>query len=852
MHDPDAAAAEAVDLENCAREPIHLLGRVQGFGCLIAVSADWIVSHASLNTGEFLGIGAAGMIGTPFIDHFPQEVVHRLRTRMQLLSFSTDGTVRVFDVDLFESGRLFDVAIHVSGRSYVFEFEPKRAAANRDEAGLVMPLIARVRRHDTAAGAAREAARAVKALTGFDRVMVYRFEPDRSGRVIAEAAETDEGGYLGLRFPASDIPAQARALYTRNLLRIIPDVDGPTHEVVPAVSPSGTPLDLSLAISRAVSPIHLEYLRNMGVAASMSVSILRKGELWGLIACHNAVPLHVDYEKRSAVELFAQLFAYELARIEHEAEIADADRARRLHDVLMNQISSGVDLTEGFDTVAERIGEVIAHDGIALWSQDRYVTSGLVPTAEEFRGLARFLNTAAASDVFATDALSTLYPAGAAFADRAAGVLALPISRAPRDYIVLFRREVAQTVSWAGNPEKAVSTTGPNGARLTPRKSFEAWQEVVRGTSIRWTPAEIGAAGALRVTLLEVILKLTDEAEAQHRRAVEQQELLIAELNHRVRNILNLIRGLVSQGRGEADDIEAYASVLDTRIHALSRAHDQLTEKGWGWTPLRALLETEARAFLATGMERLRIHGAHPDLSPQAFTTLALVFHEMVTNSAKYGALSAAGGQVDLTLEIDAAGALSVGWVESGGPPVETPTRRGFGSTIISRSVPFELGGSAEVAYPRTGLEARFTVPADHIRAGAEAAPGAEPAAPPGPVEGTLSGRVLVVEDNMIIAMDAADMLSELGAEEVLTSASVRDALATLERGDVSFAFLDVNLGKETSVAVAEACAARNVPFVLATGYGASQEIARTFPPAPVVKKPYTLPDIRAGLAAFG
>ncbi|WP_136636057.1 HWE histidine kinase domain-containing protein [Pseudooceanicola onchidii] len=844
---PSQVPDQAVDLTTCDREPIHIPGRIQHYGCLLAVSSDWIIAHASENCGAILGVEATDTIGVPFVDFFSRDVVHYLRSRLQILARDT-GNARIYAYDLFGDGRLFDISVHNTGRFLIFEFEPRLGGAEmRDDTAIVQALIARVQRHSTLEKMTTEAARSLKALTGIDRVMVYRFEPDDTGTVIAEATEPNMEAYLGLRYPASDIPKQARALYVRNVLRIIPDVQAETFAIHPTLGPEGQPLDLSLAVTRAVSPIHLEYLRNMGVGASMSVSILRKGKLWGLFACHHRTAFHMDFQKRSAIELFVQLFNYELARLETDQELEEVNKARDMHDRMMQQISDERSLVDSFDTVADELEQVIAYDGIAVYSNGFYRARGSTPTAEEFLGLARFLNTTQTAQIYATDRLGDRYPAAEDFADRAAGLLVLPISRTPRDYIVLFRREVAQSVTWAGNPDKPV-TPGPNGLRLTPRKSFDAWREVVRGSCVAWRSGELRAAEALRVTLLEVVLKLTDESSANSRRAQEQQELLIAELNHRVRNILNLIRGLVSQSRAGADSILAYGQLLDARIHALARAHDQLTERSWNWVSLSDLIDNEVRAFLAGKADRVKVSGDKLDLSPTAFTTLALVIHELVTNSAKYGALNDSRGSVEISMRLAADGTAYLSWRERNGPPVQAPTRRGFGTTIIERSIPFELKGTAELHYKASGLEADFMIPAIHVQAGT-----VDPAAPKEVVQKKgsvrIEGAAMVLEDNMIIAMDASDILSDMGCSTVHPVSRVSEALRLLEAEEIAFALLDVNLGDETSLDVARLCKDRGIRAVLATGYGGNGDLLDGFPDFPVLRKPYTAETLAAILS---
>lgn len=836
--------ANSHELTTCDREPIHLLGSVQSFGCLIAVSSDWLVMHASSNTDKILNLDAQSIIGTRFASHFPERSAHTLRGKTQSID-GADTVVRVFAFDLYEDGRLFDMSIHQTKRGFIFEFERKAEGLHRDDLSLVQPLISRVRSQSDLAGLTTEAARALRALSGFDRVMVYRFAQDGTGTVIAEACDHAMEKYLGLRFPASDIPKQARELFRRNPLRLIADVQGEISPIIPLEGPEGEPLDLSIAVTRSHSAMHLEYLRNMDVAATMTVSIYRRGELWGLFACHNRTPHYVDYEKRTAVELFAQLFAYELAEMLHDVEQSETVDARVLHDRLMSRFSSGESLHADFETLADEIWDVINFDGIAVFSEDEYLALGVAPTEEEFLPLVRHLNTAPVGAVFATDQLAARYDRAGEIADRVAGLLALPISRQPRDYIVLFRREIAQIVKWAGQPVKPV-TQASGEVRLSPRKSFEAWREVVKGKSAEWTQSELQVANSLRITLLEVVLKVTDSANQDRIRAQQKQELLVAELNHRVRNILNLIRGIISQGRSEADTIESFTSVLDGRIQSLARAHDQLTQKEWSFASLKGLIDIEVDAYFNDQDDRVVVEGEDALVSPEAFSTLALVIHELVTNSVKHGALSGPNGRVQISLSRDRTGALLIQWRESGGPPVQPAIRQGFGTTIIEKSIPFELKGHTDLRYRVTGVEVDMTVPGRYH----EPAPSAAVAIESNACEATLrngflSGHALLLEDNLIIAMDVQDKLTELGAVEVHTASSVAEAMNIIDNVSIEFASLDVNLGTETSVQVAHRLDELGIPFILATGYGSSKELKDTYPPSPILKKPYEIEGLK-------
>ncbi|WP_156678955.1 HWE histidine kinase domain-containing protein [Sphingomonas profundi] len=835
----DFPADMPVDLTNCDREPIAIPGLIQPFGFLVAFTSDWMVSRASDNVGDFIGLSPAAMLGKPVSAIFADEAIHTIRNRMTMLR-GADAIERMFGLELVGGRGRFDVAVHFAGDIVILEAEP--ACGDDVEAStLVRGMMARLTQADGLKAFLREGARQVRALTGFDRVMVYRFDRDGAGEVIAEAVRPGIDSFLGLNYPASDIPRQARALYVRNIFRIIADVEASPVPIVPTLDPRGRPLDLSLAVLRAVSPIHIEYLRNMGVQASLSISIVVDGALWGLFACHHYAPRLPGIGHRSAAELFGQMFSMMLESRERR-EVADYERrARAVADRLMAAVAQDAGVLTDAVWLGEMIADTIPSDGVGVFLDGRLSLSGLTPDRQQFEALVTALNQVAGSAVFATDHLASVLPEAAAYADRAAGLVAIPLSRSPRDYVVLFRSERLRSVRWAGNPEKPIEP-GPNGMRLTPRKSFEEWSQLVKGKALPFTPAELRVAETLRTALLEVVLRLSDSASHDRRRAQEQQELLIAELNHRVRNILSLIRGLISQTRSTAVTAESFVQTLEDRIQALARAHDQITSDRWGPARLIDLIETEAGAFLGEKRERVRLSGPNVLIEAAAFTTMALVFHELLTNAAKYGALSDSGA-VAIDWKVDRDGSLLIDWSEEGGPAVQAPTRRGFGSTIIERSIPFDLGGTAEIRYRLSGVEAHFCVPSRHV-ARVLATPGKRSAPPVPPIEavqGALAGKdVLLVEDSMIIALDGEDALRALGARSVLTAATVARALEILE-GAVSpgFALLDFNLGIETSLAVADALRARGTPFLFATGYGDQLDVPERLADVPVVRKPY-------------
>ena len=823
-----------VDLTSCDREPIHQIGAIQPVGFLIAISFDWLISRISANATDFLGGSVQTLLGTPLRDVFVTEAVHAIRNRLTMLR-DADAVERIFAMQFQNGGGLFDASIHISGATIIIEAEPSQSPGDLNAGAMVRSMMSRMQGQTNLA---REAVRLVQSVTGFDRVMIYWFHPDDSGEVIAERTRVGLEPFLGLRYPAEDIPRQARALLIRNPVRLLADVEALPSLLVPQLDAMREPLDLSMSTLRAHSTMCIEYLVNMGVGATMTVSLVRDGRLWGLISCHHMSARHVGFELRTTVELFGQLLSFLLAEQERgELASSEARMGDVQHRVDAAFRSKGA-LDQKIADIAEKLRDVVSYDGFAVCVGDEVILRDATPTLEELTELRSLLDLVKTNQVFSTDNLGSLHGPAKRFADYAAGMLVVPISKSSRDYLIFFRREIARSVIWAGEPGKLV-VHGPNGARLTPRKSFEAWRELKRGQSAPWSEVELRASEVLRISLLEALLQFSGTTERESQVATQRQELLVAELNHRVRNILALIRSLVSQSRNTAADVDTFAKILGARVHALARAHDQITAKNWGPVPLAGLIATEAGAFLGPAALRIDVSGPAIQLQPLAFSTMALVIHELMTNAVKHGALAGDAGQVTIAWRHDAVGSVTLDWTEIDGPPVTEPTRRGFGSTVIQRSIPHQLGGEATLDYAAAGFRAHFMLPSQHIVA--DDAPQLDAIDVPSPVlPSRLSGLVLIVEDNLLIALDVEDVLVALGAVRVVIASSVAEALRIIELETPDFALLDINLGRETSWPIATRLRMLGVHHVFATGYGDGIDYPVEHRSTPVISKPYT------------
>jgi light-regulated signal transduction histidine kinase (bacteriophytochrome)/CheY-like chemotaxis protein len=613
---------------------------------------------------------------------------------------------------------------------------------------------------------------------------------------------------------------------------------------------SARPLDLSLAMTRAISPVHIEYLKNMGVSASLSVSIIVDGKLWGLITCHSRAARLPDYGHRTAAELFGHIFSITLESWLKQSQIDMDEKAHASIERMSRAIAGNSELLADASWLQDTIREVIDCDGVASLMSDRVQSCGSVPASSEIRAITGAL----AGNLFVTNHLPTFRPAAAVYTSEAAGMLAIPISSSPRDYILLFRREQRRDIQWAGNPTKAVIAS-EDGMRISPRKSFNAFLETVRGRSRPFTPHERRAAEAIRSSLIDVIARSPVGSE-ENRKSFERQELLIAELNHRVRNILSLIRGLISQSNGNQQDIAGYVDSLNGRVHAIARAHDQITKQNWGPGRLSELLEGEILAYIPERRERFSLVGEPLSLVPMAFSTFSLVIHELVTNSAKYGALSD-GGRVEVTVEHRPGAGVDIRWRETEGPTVTPPKRRGFGSVIIERMVPFDLQGTATVRYIAAGLEADFFIPEKYIAADMASQgddevdqPTAEAQLADSPPSLTpLSGyNVLLVEDNMIIALESEHLLRDLGARKIFTASTESAAEQILNAETVDFALLDVHLGQGTSIGFAEQLVSARVPFIFASGYGENVLLGERHRTSVTVMKPFNRGTLRRAI----
>lgn len=703
---------QTVDVTGCDKEPIHIPGSIQPYGLMLVIDGDaMVVRHVAGEVEARLGV--EDWQGRPLGDLIGHDLAKQAAS---LLATTGKGLVGRLD----KGASRWDVVLSPAGPWALIELEP----VEREDASASLVLsslelaAAAFEQTTTLKALCDQAAKSFRALTGFDRVMVYRFLDDDAGVVLGEDVRPGLQSFMNHHFPGSDIPRQARALYVRNLIRVIPN-----SSYVPApLRPDWTspdPLDMSDAFLRSVSPIHLQYLRNMGVAASASMSIVKDGVLWGLIACHHETPCTISYDTRIACRALAGGLARQIKAKEEAESYRERIRLRGFEDDIVALLSREGSLDDALSNHIGEIGRMLGGDGVAVLRGGELIMGGQHPSDAQIRALAQWVRRRAGEDpVFSSDRLGEIYPAGQDFARQASGVLALTVSAEEPWMILWFRAERVEEVEWAGNPHKQ-NPARPDGV-LSPRASFEAWKEDVHGRSRRWTLAEIEAAGRLRPAVLNVRqnrrirdlnVRLTDTL-ADKDALLQQKEFLIGEVNHRVQNSLQLVSSFLALQARDADDgFKATVEEARRRLNAVALVHRRLYRGDHLELvdAARYLDELVADAMSAMGPEWEA--GLTLDLSPislptERAVTVGLILTELMINANKY-AYEGGAGVLDIRLtEVRDKLRLTVADKGKG----KVGGRKGFGSRLMDALVG-QLGGELVYEDNGPGLRAVLTAP---------------------------------------------------------------------------------------------------------------------------------------------
>ncbi len=647
-----------LDLNECDKEPIHIPGVVQPHGVILVLDPDTlVVQKCSANTLDLLHVAPDQLLGRPFTEWVDPEVRTHFPEALQPTDrqFSNPLHVPVCPPDL----RLdFDGIVHRTDDALILELEP---TADRPEEKILSRSLEhhfrlterslpRLHQETSIRRIAAIICDEVRRFTGFDRVMLYRFAPDFHGEVIGEARQEQLEPLLGLHYPATDIPKQARELYKRNWVRLIHDVRSTPVPLVPA---TGDPLDMSDCALRGVSPIHIQYLKNMGVASSMSISLLSDGELWGLIACHHySGPHFVSYAKRISCVHFG-IMASSQIRL-RRGQIAAEELSSRRADLVLEtrQISGHAEFRDAMSLRADSLMRIVRADGMTVIIGGRQeVRAGTLPSSDFVDRLYPMIGTdrPGSDQPFYSHALGQDLPALAPVPSESAGVLQIELG--DQWTVLFFRSELVQTVRWGGDPNKAMDPAQP----LTPRQSFAEWSEQISGQSRLWSDPDLTIADELRSSLMAfVVLRNRQLDQVNRHLAAKNAEVaqFAYTVSHDLKSPLVTVSGYV--GALEEDlalnDKEAVADSLE-RIKRATRRMGTLIDELLKFSRIGSHSERRVAidlnpliAEVASDFElRIRSVGAtltYPDDFPAIVgcpDDVSRAIHNLVDNALKYG-----------------------------------------------------------------------------------------------------------------------------------------------------------------------------------------------------------------------
>ncbi len=505
-----------LNLTSIKQSSIDTLTKIQSHGVLLVLQEpELTILQVSSNTIMAFGISPERLLGQPLADILDVFQADQFRSELTDQNFDRHNSTKVWVQKSKDNYSIFDAIFHRSPDGcLILELEPTQKDENIPFLSFYHLAKASIDRLTSTANLAdfgRIAIAQIRKMTGFDRVMLYKFDDDGHGEVIAEDKKVAMESYLGLHFPATDIPLPARQMFLANRIRVIPDVREEAMEIVPAQHPlTNRPTDLSLSILRSADPCHTEYLQNMGVGASLTISLIKDGQLWGLIACHHQTAKLVPYELRKACEFLGEVIFSQISLAEEIADYSYRSKLAHLRAIEVDLMSRSANFIDGLMGPSPNLLDLFDAWGAAICFGGQWTTVGQTPPAAALDNLVQWLSKNVTDDVFTTDSLPLLDASAERFKNVASGLLAISLS--PHSYVLCFRPEVIQTVNWGGDPHPAdqVAATDVN-VRLCPRTSFELWKEQVQWHSLPWKAVEIAAAIELRKSIVNIVLRQAEK-----------------------------------------------------------------------------------------------------------------------------------------------------------------------------------------------------------------------------------------------------------------------------------------------------------------------------------------------------
>lgn len=562
-------------LANCADEPIRFPGAIQPHGALLTLrEPDLQIVQVSANVASLFNHPPETLLGQPLDTLLGAD---NARTVQQIASQLNFIDAPALHVTL--NGSEFEGLLHRHQGVLVLEFEPRyehfQPKSMNGRASNLGKMLQRLQSAKTLQALYEISVSEIQAMTGYDRVLIYRFEEEGHGQVIAEASAPSMELFNGLFFPASDIPEQARELYRTNWLRIIPNADYEPVPLLPKLHPdTGQPLDLSFATLRSVSPIHCQYMKNMGVLSSMSISLMKGDKLWGLISCGNREPLHVPNDLRTTCQTIGQVLSLQISAMEALDISRQREEKVEALDTLNQAMSASADTVfDGLAQCPQVLMDLVLAGGVAIIEGQQLHRYGNCPEPAQIRALHKWLQDTG-QPVFASHHLSAVYPPAADYQPVASGVLAMGLPKPVDNGVLWFRPEVKENIQWSGDPQKPLALEKSDaGLRLRPRTSFEIWKVEMAGISTKWSSGDRFAANDLRRSALENDLARQVLREQQ---AVRARDELVAVVSHDLRNpmtVISMLCGMMQKAFSSdgAHTSRRISSAIDTMQQAAAR-----------------------------------------------------------------------------------------------------------------------------------------------------------------------------------------------------------------------------------------------------------------------------------------
>lgn len=640
-------------LDNCENEPIHIPGSIQDHGFLIALDQSATVRFCSENIQSFLNIAAVQLLGKklPEIEVFGEETGHQLSAMVILSAKQENNSQNSFQYSLNE--KAFHVIINHHNNYVTLDFEPAGAGLEHDIQSLIGKSLSEILSDNNLNRLLNNAASQIKKIIGYDRVMVYKFHDDGHGEVVAEAKNDTLETWMGLHYPAADIPKQARELYKINLVRLIADVHStPSAIVTLPENGQANSLDLTHSTLRAVSPIHIQYLKNMRVASSFSVSVMDHGKLWGLIACHNYTPKFINFRERESAKLVGQVLSSAISFREQEEDQQQAAEHRQAVETITRYLLRNIPVEDALVNQQCSLKDVLNCTGAALYYENKLHCTGQVPDEAFIHKLIAWLGEKTYQDgYFMSHKLGDEFPLAQKNKLTSSGLLACRLGKDLNEYMLWFRPEVKNTVTWAGNPEKIVKPDENGIMHISPRQSFSAWSQQVELTSLPWKKHELDAAISLRDEVNYAISRKATELRVINEKlrvAYSELDTFSYTISHDLKNPLATIRSyaqLIKRGTVDPQKTIMMAERIEKGTEKMQIMIDEVlaySKAGQSRLEVKAI---NMQKLLEEIRQDLLISASNPNLkieikeSPEIYgdeMMILQVFSNLMGNAVKY------------------------------------------------------------------------------------------------------------------------------------------------------------------------------------------------------------------------